>query len=177
MNEVRDLCEKYNLDDVTVFDDVPKSEIKAKVWEQSRIRLWREAIKNRRIPFKRFYAKRPQLYMRKSRYDSRLFFAYRVGELQFKDCRRGEFSKVFGDTSCFVKGCEEPDSLLHVMNCSGYPADLRFVPDNFNYDPSEQDEFIDYLKRLDGFRAKMFNLPVLYRPSLKKRLERELKLA
>ena len=30
MNEVRDLCDKYGLDDVTVFDAVEKTEIKEK---------------------------------------------------------------------------------------------------------------------------------------------------
>ena len=114
--------------------------------------------------------------MRRSRFESRLFFAFRIGELQFKDYRRGEFSKIFGDTKCFIDGCNERDDLYHVMRCEGYPSDLRFYETNFNYDPIEQENFIQYLKKLDSFRAKNFNLPVLHRPSLKKKLERELKL-
>ena len=71
-----------------------------------------------------------------------------------------------------MDGCNEPDSLRHVMLCDKYPSELRFDKTNYNYDPNEQEEFIDYLEKLDKFRANKFNLPVLYRPSLKKRLER-----
>ena len=85
--------------------------------------------------------------------------------------------RVFGNTKCFMDGCDEPDSLKHVMSCRKYPVEMRCYLDNYNHDPNEQDEFIEYLRKLDGFRAKHFNLPVMYRPSLKKRLERELELA
>ena len=177
MNEVRDLCEKYSLDDVTVFDDVSKERIKRNVWELGRMNLWDESVKNRRVPFNRTYIKTPKPYMRRNRYESRLFFAFRIGELQFKDYRRGEFTKIFGDTKCFAPRCQSPDTLEHVMRCSGYPSDLRFELTNYNYDPIEQEEFIQYLKRLDGYRASKYNLPVIYRPSLKKRLEREVRLS
>ena len=113
--------------------------------------------------------------MTQSRYRSRLYFAYRIGQLQFKDYRKGEFTRIYGDVKCFMEGCEEKDDLEHVMRCQKYPADLRCELTNFNYDPDEQEEFMDYLERLDKFRAMKFNLPVLFRPSLKKRLERQLK--
>ena len=175
MNEVRDLCEQYGLDDVTVFDDVQKKEIKDKVWELGRRRIWRESVKNRRVPFNRHYLKSPKLYMRRNRRESRLFFAFRIGELQFKDSRRGEFTKSHGDTNCFMEGCEEPDSLKHVMRCPKYPDELKFRLTDYNYDPYEQNEFIEYLKKLDSYRMYKFNLPIVFRPSLRKRLERELK--
>ena len=95
-----------------------------------------------------------------------MFFAYRMGELQFKDYRRGEFRKKFGNTKCFAPGCSQPDTLEHVRKCDGYPPEVRFIPDNFNYDPNEQNEFIDYLIRLDAYRCKYFYLPLLYRPRM-----------
>ena len=177
MNEVRELCEYYDLDDVTVFDAVSKKEIKEKVCELGRRKLWRESVKNRRVPFNRHYIKTPKLYMRRNRREAKLFFAFRIGELQFKDNRRGEYTKKFGNTTCFMDGCNQPDSLQHVMSCNRYPADMRFGLSDFNHDPHEQNEFIDYLQKLDKFRLKEFNLPLIYRPSLKQRMERELKLS
>ena len=73
-----------------------------------------------------------------------------------------------------MSNCDQPDSLEHVMTCKYYPEDLRFDKTNYNYDPNEQEEFIEYLERLDKFRSSRFDLPVLYRPSLKKRIEKQM---
>ena len=111
--------------------------------------------------------------MRMSRYQSKLFFAYRVGDLQFKDFRRGEFSKKFGNSNCFT-GCSQPDRLEHVMQCEGYPVELRCDLKYFDYDPVEQPMFVEYLEKLDAYRAKYYYLPLLYRPSTRKIIERRL---
>ena len=132
-------------------------------------------MKNRRVPLNRTYAKTPKPYFLETRYRSRLFFAFRIGELQFKDFRRGEFTRKFGDTKCFMPNCDNADSLVHVMECKHYPPELRFNFTNYNYDPIEQVEFINYLEKLDKFRALNFGLPVIYRPSLKAMIEKQLK--
>lgn len=176
LDEVSNLCGLYGIDDVTLMDDVSKEEIKEKVWDKGRKDIWGDSVKNRRVPFNRYFFKTPKPYMTRSRYQSRLFFAFRIGELQFKDYRKGEFNKKFGNTECFMEGCNEPDRLDHVMRCEKYPSELRCELRNFNHDPNEQDEFIEYLTKLDKFRYDNFNLPVMYRPSLKKVLEREMKV-
>ena len=98
------------------------------------------------------------------RYDAKLFFAYRIGELQFKEYRRGEFRKKFGNTKCFADGCSEPDTLKHAMGCNGY--DQMFRKTEQDADPEVQQEFIEYLKKLDRERARKYSLPILYRKSL-----------
>ena len=93
----------------------------------------------------------------------------------FKDYRKGEFKKKFGDVNCFA-GCDSADTLSHAMECKQYPEDMRFSFTNFNHDPNEQKEFIDYLEKLDKFRAQKWGLPVIYRPSLLKTIERKMKM-
>ena len=103
--------------------------------------------------------------MKLPKYDAKIFFAYRIGELQFKENRRGEFTKKFGNTRCFADGCSEPDTLQHTMVCDGY--DQLFRKNNQDYDPDVQLEFIEYLKQLDKERHRKYSLPVLFRKSLK----------
>ena len=171
--EVQKLCNEYNLQDVTQFD-VDKEMIKLRVWEKARGDIWRETLRNGRVPFNRTHVKTPKPYQHQNRYRSQIFFAYRIGELQFKDYRRGEFRKKFGNTKCFAPGCSQPDTLEHVRKCDGYPPEVRFIPDNFNYDPTEQNEFIDYLIRLDAYRCKYFYLPLLYRPRMAVYLDKKI---
>ena len=172
--EVKKLCEEYSLPDATI-ENIDKELIRDKIWEIGRIEIWKDTVRNKRVPFNRTHIKTHKNYMSMGRYLSKLFFAFRVGELQFKEYRRGEFNKRFGNTKCFMDGCDSPDNLEHVRTCDKYPEDLRFPDDNFNYDPNEQREFIKYLQKLDVYRGKQFDLPLLYRPSLKKQIERKLK--
>ena len=109
------------------------------------------------------------------RYEAQRYFAFRIGELQFKDYRRGEFKKKFGNSKCFADGCSEPDRLEHVMKCDGYPDELRFRKQFYNHERTvDQKEFVDYLVKLDAYRAKYYYLPVLHRPSTRKMLEKRL---
>ena len=173
IGEVGQLCAKYKIPDV-ITEDVDKDLIRKKIWEFGREEIWDESVRNNRVPFNRTHVRFHKQYMSLDKYSSRLFFAYRIGEIQMKDYRKAEFTKRFGDTKCFIKGCNEPDRLDHVRRCQGYPPDLRFERDNQDYDPQEQAEFIEYLTRLDSFRAKNFDLPLLFRPSLRKQIERSL---
>ena len=156
---------------------IEKDFIKKKIWDKGRAEIWKETICNSRVPTSTSHLRSPKPYMALPRYQSRIYFAYRIGELQFKDYRRGEFKKRFGNTKCFADGCSEPDRLEHAMVCDGYPKELRFTRPNFNHDRTDdQKQFIEYLVKLDGYRAKYFYLPVLYRPSTRQILERQLGL-
>ena len=174
--EVRKLCGDYRLPDATK-ENIGKELIRDRIWEIGRVEIWKDTVKNKRVPFNRTHVRFLKQYMALDRYKSRLFFAYRTGELQFKEYRRGEFGKRFGNTKCFMNGCNEPDNLEHVMKCDRYPDELRFHYNNYNYDPDEQREFIEYLQKLDVYRGRQFDLPVLYRPSLRKQIERRLGLS
>ena len=176
MAEVKMLCEMYGIGDVTT-DDISLEYIKSKIWEFGRMEIWKETLTNSRIPKSPNHLRHPKFYMKLPRYQSKLFFAYRVGELQLKDFRRGEFSRRFGNSRCFT-GCLQADRLDHVMTCEGYPADIRFQPDKFevNYDPNDQKVFISYLVKLDAYRAKAFSLPLLFRVSKRKMIEKRLGL-
>ena len=111
--EVRKLCDMYDLEDSTEVC-LDKDLIREKVWRIGREEIWKETLYNRRIPFNPSHLKTYKPYMRLPRYEAKLLFALKVGELQFKDYRRGEFKAKFGNTLCF--GCqEEPDNLEHVM--------------------------------------------------------------
>ena len=159
--EVSQLCDMYNIPDVT-RDCVEKEHIKAKVWSFGREEVWKEAICNKRIPFNDNHMKVGKPYMRLPKYDARLFFAYRIGELQFKAYRKGEFIRKFGNTKCFADGCGEQDTLQHAMRCDGY--DQMFGKDEMElFELDAQKEFIAYLKKMDTERARKYYLPLLYR--------------
>ena len=172
ISEVRKLCEKYGIADVSK-EAVSVEFIKDKIWQAGRAEVWKETLSNSRLPKTMNHLRHPKEYMKLSRYQSKLFFAYRVGDLQLKDFRRGEFSKKFGNSKCFM-GCSQPDRLSHVMTCDGYPLDLRFNLSDFDYDPENQKKFIEYLMKLDAFRGKYCMLPLLYRGSLRAAAERKL---
>ena len=112
-------------------------------------------------------------YMQLPKYDSRLFFTYKIGELQFKEFRKGEFIKKYGNTNCFQPGCQSKDNLTHVMRCHQY--ENKFYETQIDSDENKMKLFIDYLKRLDKERAERFNLPIMYR-RLTKRENSKIKL-
>ena len=170
--EIRRLCEYYGLGDV-VEEDIETEYIKKKILEVGRAEIWKDTLTNRRIPVNINHLKCVKPYMRLPRYQSKLFFAYRTGELEMLDYRRGEFGRRFGNTKCFACS-SHPDRLDHVMQCEGYPADLRCNLKDFDFDPYKQKEFIEYLTRLDLYRSRAFSLPLLFRPSTKKKIEKRL---
>lgn len=119
--EVRELCKKYKVEDVT-SRYVSKDIIRQKVWDFGRKEIWKEAIKNKRIPYSHNHLNKGNIlnYMQLPKYEARMYFTYMIGELQFKNNRKGEFIKRFGDLKCFQKNCENLDSLEHVMTCQYY---------------------------------------------------------
>ena len=142
---------------------VDKNLIKEKIYSHGREEVWKETISNRRVPFNDNHMKQVRLYMRLPKYDSKLFFAYRIGELQLKENRRGEFRKRFGNTKCFADGCSEPDNIQHMVTCDGYENTFKKLGQEMN--PDIQLEFIEYLKKMDKERAKKYYLPLLFRKS------------
>ena len=161
--EVAKLCELYELDDVSIYKN-SKDKIKENVWEYGRIEIWKETLGKKKIPYCDNHARRHRFYSTLPRYQAKLYFAYKIGELQFKDYRRGEYIKKFGDTLCFT-GCGQPDSLEHVMNCKGYAT--KWNGETGWEDLNSINTLVDYLRELDRERTSRFKLPVIYRQSLR----------
>ena len=166
--EVRELCEMYNILDVNEYH-LEKDYIRENIIHFGRTEVWKETLTNRRIPYNPTQMKRWRPYMSLPKYDSRLYFAYRIGELQFKSDRKGEYGRKFGNTKCFADWCSEEDTLQHVRRCPGY--DVRFSKVKVDKDEETRAEFISYLKKLDLERIKKYNLPILHRRSMKEQLK------
>ena len=165
--EVRNLCQVYGIPDVTKYA-VEKDLVKERIWDFGRREVWKEALKNKRVPISFSHLKQGRPYMLLPKYESRLYFAYRIGELQFKENRRGEYKKRFGNTNCFADGCSQPDTLEHALACKGYMTKWNKDPSWIFWEDLDNIKiFVEYLKKLDGERARFFYLPLLYRPGLK----------
>ena len=174
IGEVGKLCKMYGIPDVS-YIKLEKDFIKQKIWSFGRAEIWKESTKNRRVPmeFSHMSKGNRHNYMQLPKYDSRLFFTYKIGELQFKEFRKGEFIKKYGNTNCFQPGCQSKDNLTHVMRCHQY--ENKFYETQIDSDENKMKLFIDYLKRLDKERAERFNLPIMYR-RLTKRENSKIKL-
>ena len=167
--EASELCEYYNLPNI-IETESDKETIKLQVWDKGRFEIWEETLKSSRVPYNYTHLRRYRLYSTLPRFEAKLYFAYKIGELQFKENRRGEYRAKFGDTLCFAEGCNQPDTLEHVMTCSGYHKLDRW---NGKYELGQFEDHdsirkaVDYLKHLDITRSHQYKLPLLYRPGLK----------
>ena len=162
IGEVKRLCEIYKLPDVTKYR-VKKERIKEYVWEKARQELWRNAMRNRRVPITTKVAKHKKLYWTLPKYEARLILSHNIGELNFKDNKRRESRQKFGNLRCFA-GCEENDSLEHVKQCERYDTKFR----NFYIDGTDE-KYVRYLRALDIERWRKYQHPLTFRPNRKQR--------
>ena len=164
IGEVRKLCEIYQLPDVTTYE-VTKQRIKENVWKISRLNLWGAVTKNKRTPYCHHYKKAKKLYWQFPRLEAKLMLSYKIGELNFKENKRREMKKTFGNTDCFVPWCidaegkRNKDTLEHVMTCEGYKTKAK----HFNLDGTDI-RMAEYLRALDIERWRNFGLSLVYRP-------------
>ena len=62
LDEVSDLCTQYyNIDDVTLMDDVDKDEIRRGVMLKGREEIWSASLKNRTVPYNSTHLKTPKM--------------------------------------------------------------------------------------------------------------------
>ena len=92
--------------------------------------------------------------------------SYYTGELCFKDFKRNEMSRKYGNTKCFA-GCDEPDNLEHVMACKEYDTKI----DNFYQDGTDR-HFVKFLAALDIERWRKYECPLIYRHDRLQRAKR-----
>ena len=158
IGEARKLCETYGLPDITIHN-VPKDIIKELVWRKARQELWLNSMKNRRVPFTPTIDKSGKPYWRFQRYEARLILHYKIGELSFKDYKKNEMKRKFGNLRCFA-GCEEIDSYSHVKQCERYETKVK----NFDLDGTDE-KLAKYLRALDRERFRKYGSPLVHVPN------------
>ena len=151
--EVRELCVRYGLPDVTevaVSTDMVRETI---TWE-AMYELWVECRASSKIPLHLNYEKRRQHYFNKSKVEAKIMFSYYVGELNLRTNRRKESERKFGGVSCLYGICCGDDSIPHIMGCFGYstkpPSDLS------------EENFGRYLMDIHRERVKRWDAPLIH---------------
>ena len=166
LGEVKRLCELYNLPDVTETR-VTKESIKESVWWKARVDLWKRTIKNKRLPAIPEIRKKTKLYWTLPKREARLIMSHNIGELNFKENKKNEMKRKFGDIKCFA-GCDEIDSFQHVKECERYTVKAK----NYNLDGTDE-KLAKYLADLDSERFKKYACPLVYRIGGKEKRRRD----
>ena len=149
INEVKDNCMDYGIDDVTVTYVHPKV-IKEKIDRKVLDRQWLLDLKSKKPPLSTRRESRAQkFYSTLPKNKAKLMLCYETGELNFRRGRRQEALKKYGSYECLVPFCKEDDTLVHVQTCPGYTARVK--------EGASPYEFIDYLAELELERNKRFN--------------------
>ena len=168
--EAAELSEMYELNNV-VTNKTEKELIKENVWEFGREEIWQETLRSSKVPYNDTHHKRHRMYTTLPKFEAKLYFAFKIGELQFKENRRGEYRAKFGDTLCFVPGCNQPDTLEHVQRCRGYTRCK--IPELGEWEDLDSiKKAIEYLTYLDWHRSFYYKLPLIHRPGLKEAANR-----
>ena len=101
-------------------------------------------LNNRRAPYSHRPNKIKKDYWSMTKLDARLVLAYKTGELNFKDFKRREMTRIYGNTNCFVVGCKQKDNLKHVIECEGYDTKIQ----KFEQDGQDK-KMAPFLRALD----------------------------
>ena len=160
VKEVKEICVEFGLPDITVHD-IGKERMKKLIWKKAREDLWLAVLKERRVPYQDSAEKSKKDYWAFNKRKSSLIFAYKVGNLDFRDDKKGESLRKFGSTACIVPHCPGIDNLAHVRECYGY----KTKPGKYAFKGNEE-ELGDYLDALDAERFGVFRAPLMYRKQL-----------
>ena len=159
MTEVREICEEFKLPDITKYN-IGKEQLKLGMWKVARDNLWLAVLKDRRVPYQDTPKKFKKDYWKLERRRALLVFAFKIGNLDFRNNKKGEAMRKFGSVACLVPGCTGKDDLEHVLECSGYnskPGDGAFEGDDV--------ALAEYIDNLDSERFLAWRAPLLYRKS------------
>ena len=106
------------------------------------------------------FRKEKKQYWELEKRRARLVFAYHTGNLDFRNDKKGEAVRKFGNTNCLVPACAGRDELSHVVKCFGYktkPKEETFLGIDGN------ESLAEYLDLLDAERYHKFRAPLLFR--------------
>ena len=159
MGEVRQLCAKYKLPDVTVNPIVPKT-ITKRIQRDARQRIWFEILKKRKIPMVPNTIKTPREHHELDPMRSRLVCAFNCGALIVKKQNpqllpRKLMSSKF-DRSCLFPGCDGLDDIHHIRHeCQFYKSKDR------NMHKSDVLNTADFLMALEKERQEVFGISLI----------------
>ena len=148
LEEVREYCRQYGIQDVTQ-EYVHPNEIKRKIVHSVMDTLWREVNENPAIPWttRRTNLENPK-YDQDAKVSAKLSLCCASGSLNFKRSRRHEYMRKHGNLDCLTPGCCQVDSLEHVQICYGYAERPKA---NGNHE-----DWSDFLMRLEQERVWKF---------------------
>ena len=118
-------ADEYELPDVGVHY-CQKEVIDETVKEAVSTRLWLETLASSKT-FKHWTPEKTsnRPYFLRTKLESKLMLALRIGELNYKLSRKNESIKKFGGLDCWVKVCLGTDGPRHVAECFGYEARIK----------------------------------------------------
>ena len=119
LGEVKELCIKYKLEDVTETY-VDPDRIKRRVTQDAMFELLLETKRISKVPLRTVGEKERKSYFSRPKIEARAVFLHNVGELNVKMNRRNLSLTRYGDLTCPAPGCRMPDSQSHLMRCTGY---------------------------------------------------------
>ena len=160
IEEVKMICVEFNMPDITIYN-IGKENLKKKIWEVARARLWEVVLKDRRVPYHDDPRKYKKSYWQMSKRKALLVFGYQIGNLDFRNNKRRESVRKFGGVNCLIPHCEGIDEIDHVKSCQGY----KTKPGKYAFSGNDE-ELAEYLDNLDNERFSICREPLLFRNKL-----------
>ena len=152
IGEVQELCQKYQLPDVTkqtVGAEVVKTEISWRGMQE----VWNETRASPKVPIQLDYNNRRKYYFDKPKMVAKLMFFYYVGELNVRTSRPREAEIKFGGVQCLVGVCCGVDSIAHIRECPGYNTK---APSNFR-----DEDLCEFLLNIHRERTRRWSAPLI----------------
>ena len=154
IGDVRQLCSKYDLPDITLTP-VTQEHVRYKCRERSRKVSLMVTMMKRKIPPMLVLSKIYNDHYSYPLMEARAITAMRTGNLIFKNWAIWKFNlKHGGDLKCMYQPCQELDTLQHVLECQFYKT--KFVEMN---GPTR--DWADYLVKLNQERMEEFGQPLI----------------
>ena len=154
IGDVRDLCKKYNLPDVTMHYVTPEF-VNQACREFSRKRSMLATLSLKKIPPMLIPGKIYNHHYTFDFMEARAITTLRTGNLIFKNWCPYKFpAKYSGDRKCLYNPCQEEDSLAHVLECPFYKT--KFIEKD---GPSR--DWALYIVSLHQERMKEFRQPLI----------------
>ena len=155
IGDVKHLCQKYKLPDVTLRPVLPDF-VSEMCKEYSRKRSMLITLQMKKIPPMLSLTKVFTTHYTYSMLDARAITCLRTGNLMFKNWTPWKFwIRHKGDLKCLFNPCQDRDSLEHVMQCEYYTTKF--------YEGGEGStrDWANYLVALNRERMQRFNQPLI----------------
>ena len=153
IGDIRNLCTKYDIPDVTLnYLDPDFVGDACKEWSRRRSMMVTLSLK--KVPPMLTLGKIYNHHYEYTVFEARAITALRTGNLIFKNWCPWEFLKKNSGTKCMYPPCPEKDTLTHVMEC-------KFYRTKFEQVEGVTRDWANYLTRLNRERISEFNQPLI----------------